>query len=336
MELFHPSRKNYKQNASSGNNNSKNDSNRKRREQRSIQQRETRSRFPKITDRTKIRSKRKISRINSLPTVRQPNDKNCIETSTILERKSPFRPRKMDKSSHNGRTTTTTMEGIAPCLPLKNNPNDRQIKEQLVAVVEPSETSQTDRTSRTEYTTSSAGPIEPSSHEQSFRSRSVPRRSATRARSCSRIPPKNRTRSVSHKRRSTNSAMMSVEDAKKLLHPTNHPTYVIQQVIYSSSEDEVEMKRGEYRVQRRRRPKRDGSKNNVSRKERRPVRKSAEAKMMIEARASPSTFSPVTLSTRSSRRIQRSYSRERQRFEKNISSDVSQPKKYPNPFVKVA
>ncbi len=347
-ELFHliGKKNKYSSNINDPSMNNRNGSNRNQGQRRHSNEKQTRSRSLKRNDRTAIRSKSKNPRSKSLP----PNQQS-------KRTKSPHRTLPSDKSSDKRAKTAPTKRNADLSLPLKNHCEHKASKNQPIE--EPSETSQTDRTARTEYTTSSAGPVDQSSFHQRARSRSKSRRSASRTRSSSRRPKTNRARSTSRKPRSTNSKM-SVEDAKKLLYPTNHPTYVIQPVIDSSSEDEDDERerRTERRTRsqpspRRRRPqKRETAKDrgfsglgvqqSKPRKGRRPKRTSEESK--TERRESPPSSPVITLSTRSSRRIQRSHSRERQRKEKHLSPEVFKIEgtkylsdalnKYPNPFVK--
>lgn len=236
---------------------------------------------PKKKDIKRSRRGRSVTRTQSSPGCLRNKQKSKSPRPRVLTTESPIKPKASVTKQRGNEKKSNKKSG--------NMTKDASLEES-------SETSQTDRTTLD------------SSFSSRARSRSVSRRSSSRKsssrRSSSQKPrpsprarSKSRARSSSRKRR-TSGRKMRVEDARKLLNPTDHPTYLIQPV-YSSSEDENEKELKSPKPQKspKRRAKRNSSKQDRGfcglssqeqvqpRKGKRPIRQCQEINTKEESMA---------------------------------------------------
>ena len=191
------------------------------------------SETPKKKDIKRSRRGRSVTRTQSSPGSLRNKRNPTSPRPRVLTTQSPIKPKTSVKKKRGHKKKSTTNSGSMT--------KDASLEES-------SETSRTD-----------------SSISSRARSRSVSRRSSSRRsssqkpRPSSRAKSKSRARSSSRKRRPSG-RKMQVEDARKLLNPTDHPTYLIRPV-YSSSEDEDEDDKEPKSPKSRKSPKRRAKRN---------------------------------------------------------------------------
>ncbi len=177
----------------------------------------------KKKDIKRSRRGRSVTRTQSSPGSLRNKQKATSPRPKVLTTESPIKPKTSAK---------------------KQRGNKKQSNKKSGSMTRDASLEESSETSRTDRTTSSSCPFD-SSFSSRARSRSVSRRSSSRRsssrkpRPSSRAKSKSRARSSSSRKRRPSGRKMRVEDARKLLNPTDHPTYLIRPV-YSSSEDEDE------------------------------------------------------------------------------------------------